>query len=671
MASSFNLPDGLLGRFGVVKLWPELQVAEDEVIARLKNTAELMGMTCVVIDQMGCTVEMPHKQMTSDDLDFVIHLHFSTPKCYDIFSFVALWNPPKFYHDFGYRPMALNLLSHDDFLSCSSPGADAQLERLISYDSTRLSPEFTMYHSLSDPIYPPTTGDGKLFYAGINWERLGSGKSRHQALLDELDAAGVIRIYGPRIFQGVRVWAGYQCYQGSLPFDGRTAITEINRAGICLVLSSDAHKDSALMSSRLFEGLAAGAVIICDENAFAKQHFGDTLLYINTVESATDAAEQVLAHVKWVQQNPEAARALAGRAQDIFNEKYILNKSIAHIYDNFHARKTALELQYAPKADGVVADVIFLLPEYDAAALQRHLQSAKTQSYTHCRFILLVDEYDLRHYGPLIRDAIAQSGIQVSLQGTAFFVRTGAGKKSRTQRLGVAVTAILDDVPDNHLFCLVAPHESLFQPHVVNLAGALDRTPDAAFSYSELLVKSTSAKNETTALISADLDLLDPDGAKPGGLSRFMFRKSAVAKRIPLVVPFLDQRVASGLAFRLAGAATRRATTVLDTAAVKLPGDKLDEKARAAETAKMREELDVIRDLDPDAFDTETRIRRPPITEVIVREKMPDDLMPGSLYLDRLSVKNLRVLLVQLFFSLPVIGRIKESRRKRRISEDG
>src|SRR5487761_2092024 len=124
MRANLHKPDGTLGRFGVVKLWPDIKVAEDEVIARLRNTARALGLECVVIDHIGQTIDPPHRRMTQADLDFVIHLHFSTPKAYDIFSFVALWNPLQFYHDFGYRRVSRHLLTHDDALSCGSPAAD-------------------------------------------------------------------------------------------------------------------------------------------------------------------------------------------------------------------------------------------------------------------------------------------------------------------------------------------------------------------------------------------------------------------------------------------------------------------------------------------------------------------------------------------------------------------
>ncbi len=295
-APTFALPSGMIGKFGVVKLWPGIKVAEDEVIARLKVAATKLGLTCYEVTPDGRLLDSPNVRMTQKDLDFVIHLHFETPKAYDIFSFVALWNPLQFYHDYlegAYRRLTDNILSHDDFLSCGSGSADDHVRRLQAHDPTRDDVQFTMFHSLAEPIVAPTLGDQKVFYAGINWERLGKKASRHQELLDLLDKTGELRIYGPEKLMGVKVWDGYKSYQGQIPFDGTSMVREIARAGISLVLSSAAHKDSELMSSRLFESIAAGAVIICDDNPFAQRHFGDTLLYVDCTLPADETAQQV------------------------------------------------------------------------------------------------------------------------------------------------------------------------------------------------------------------------------------------------------------------------------------------------------------------------------------------------------------------------------------------
>ena len=235
---------GTTGRVAVIKLWPELKTAEDECIERLKATARSMGLECIVVDSFARPLEASKVQLTESDVDFVLSLHFDTPKCYDIFSFVALWNPLQFFHEWGYRRCTRNLLTHDDFLSCSSPCADDHVRRAVANDATREGPALHLYHSLSEPILPPTTGDGKLFYVGINWERVSGKADRHGSLLKMLDRSGRLRIYGPEKFQGVDVWRGYKSYCGSIPFDGVSVIHEIHKCGVALVLSSEAHRQA-------------------------------------------------------------------------------------------------------------------------------------------------------------------------------------------------------------------------------------------------------------------------------------------------------------------------------------------------------------------------------------------------------------------------------------------
>jgi hypothetical protein len=220
MPIKFTKPENLIGRFAVVKPWPDVQAAEDENIARLQITAHSMGLECVVVDPEGVCLDCADQRITGRDVDFVINLHFETPKAYDAYSFVALWNPLRFFNEWGYRQYSKHLLTHDDFLSCSSTWSDEHIRRMIAEDESRLAPHFTMYHSLSEPIFEPTLGQRKVFYAGINWDKMGKKKGRHQELLQLLDKADVMRIHGPRIFNNLNVWEGYQCYVGPVPFDG-------------------------------------------------------------------------------------------------------------------------------------------------------------------------------------------------------------------------------------------------------------------------------------------------------------------------------------------------------------------------------------------------------------------------------------------------------------------
>lgn len=90
MEPEFVLPAGLIGRFAIVKLWPEIKTAEDECIARLKVAATTLGLDCIKIHADGSLLEDPDKSIKRQHVDFVLHLHYDTPKLYDAFSFVAL-----------------------------------------------------------------------------------------------------------------------------------------------------------------------------------------------------------------------------------------------------------------------------------------------------------------------------------------------------------------------------------------------------------------------------------------------------------------------------------------------------------------------------------------------------------------------------------------------------
>src|SRR4051794_21664517 len=99
MSQKFSIPSGLCGRFAVVKLWPGIKTAEDECIARLKSAAMDLGIECMEIHADGRFIDHSEASVNKSNIDFVIHLHYDTPKLYDAFSLVALWNPIQFYHE--------------------------------------------------------------------------------------------------------------------------------------------------------------------------------------------------------------------------------------------------------------------------------------------------------------------------------------------------------------------------------------------------------------------------------------------------------------------------------------------------------------------------------------------------------------------------------------------
>ncbi|MFR3752820.1 MAG: hypothetical protein ACLTW9_12015 [Enterocloster sp.] len=100
--------------------------------------------------------------------------------------------------------------------------------------------------------------------------------NRHEGLFKLLDKTGKVKFFGPDVVKawgGLKPWEGYECYQYSIPFDGFSILKEINKCGICLVISSDIHRRAGAVTNRAYEACAAGAVIISDENEYMKEYF--------------------------------------------------------------------------------------------------------------------------------------------------------------------------------------------------------------------------------------------------------------------------------------------------------------------------------------------------------------------------------------------------------------
>jgi len=527
-------------RFSVIKLWPHVKAAEDEVIERLKIAANSLNVECLVVDSFARLIHPPHTQLTQDDVDFVLSLHFETPKQFDVFSFVTLWNPLQFYYERGYRKFTRHLLTHDDFLSCASASGDDQVLRHISDDPMRDGPHFQFYPTLSGPIMEPATGDRKLFYAGINWERMGKGPGRHEGLLSLLDGSGDLRLYGPKIFAGVDVWEGYKSYVGPVPFDGVSIVRLIHSAGIALVLSSDAHHQSEMMSCRIFESAAAGAVIICDENPFARRRFGDSLLYIDTTLPPEEAYGQLRSRLDWIKSEPAKSLQMAKRAQEVFRENFRLDIFLERIYRELPERKNKLEGLYAPKRGEETVCAVFLMPEYRLDLLERHIATCRAQKNVALRGILAMDDRDAGIFAPHVRSRIGESSVPLEVVPVHFTERRADGSLKRRRTAGEVITEVLGSLPEREdCVCIVAPNERLFSDHLSALLRTLQDSEGAGCAWSDMLVARGSGDDEHADL-SDDPDAGCLADARPIGCGRFLFRLSALDPRLRTALPYLD-----------------------------------------------------------------------------------------------------------------------------------
>jgi hypothetical protein len=529
-------------RFAVIKLWPGVKAAEDEVIERLKIAAKGLGLECLVVDPSARLIQPPHARLTQQDVDFVLSLHFEAPKQFDIFSFVTLWNPLQFYYDWGYRKFTRHLLTHDDFLSCDSVSGDDHVMRLISNHPTREGPLLRFYPTLAGPILEPTLGDQQLFYAGMNWEKTANKPGRHDGLLGLLDESGDLRIYGPKIYGGVEVWKGYKSYVGPIPFDGVSVVRLINQAGISLVLSSQAHAQSEMMSSRIFESSAAGAVIICNENPFARRHFGDSLLYIDTTLTVKEAFRQVESHLDWIKSEPAKALELAKQAQSIFRENFRLDTCLEQIYARLPERKAKLECAYAPKSREEKICVVFLMPEFHAEILEQHIASCQAQKNVAIRGVLAVDARDAELFGPRgIRSRINESPAPLEMAPIHFMERRPDGSAKGRKRAGEVISEVLRSLveEDEEYVCIVAPNERLFSDHLGSLLRVLQDSPEAGCAWSDM-VQAQRVNDEERIQLCDDPDAATLADDGPLGSGRFLLRMSALQEHLFTALPYLD-----------------------------------------------------------------------------------------------------------------------------------
>lgn len=569
MYENFSLPDGAVGRFAVVKLWPAIKTAEDECIARLKIAAQALNLECIEIHADGTLLDVPDIKVSKDNVDFVLHLHYDTPKQYDAFSFVALWNPVKFYHEWGYERCSRNLTTHDDFISCSADAADAHVTRMVRATFTHLPAQFHIYHSTADVIHSPSLGDGKLFYAGINWEALNGGRSRHQEVLKRLDKTGLLRIYGPNIWQGVQVWAGYDSYVREVPFDGVSMIDEISKAGVALVLSSQAHKDSALMSNRLFESLAAGALVICDENPFAKIFFGDSLLYIDSRTSVEVIVADITRHLEWARAHPDQALAMISKAQGIFREKFTLIRNLGDLYSGLEERKRQLLARQSPPAMPTVRVRLYLLmPNYSEEVLRAHIESVRVQEYgdfAPCLVVAADGETRLTRRREIER-AISDSHVTLELLEVDYFSDSIHPEIKVRRPLGEIFQQLLGITSGADAFMVVAPNEKLFSNHVAALAGALQRNPTVNCAATAAIMLRAG---EQVRSVHECIDFGHVDRNGPPGYGRFIFRLASIPKDIDCALPYLDGR----------------------PLAVLVGGNVIDQQLQASITINLREEF--------------------------------------------------------------------------------
>jgi hypothetical protein len=446
--------------FAIVCEWPNANAAENETIARMKIAASVIKKNVLVIDKVGNILDdnlnVTPNIIQNKDIDFVINLHFASPKCYDGFSYVALWNPIRFYHDWGYERYSYNLLTHHDFISCLSEPANDHAARISYINNTKhLKPEMVLNHTNCNSYYDPNSERDSIFYCGINWDK-SSGKSRFSQMFQILDNKNILKIYGPKKLGKIIPWEGFKSYVDEIPFDGVSTFQEISKCLLGLALSHEAHIESEIASSRVFELIAGGALPICDENRFFKEYFGKKILYVSGNDK--EKAKQISNHYNWALQNKDKVKQMVNILQSHMKENFDLSTQLNTLYQKHQKRRELIEKQYCSLERRYQVNIVYIhlvtnKKEYEDD-FKKLIISVKNQNYQNMNILIASNSAELSKIV-----ALDELGIKYKVVTHCY---------NKYNQLGLILNDIKNHIKEseNQLFVVTTRYESFFYDHI-------------------------------------------------------------------------------------------------------------------------------------------------------------------------------------------------------------
>lgn len=287
-------------------------VGDRETAWRIKIAGENLGWTVFLDEDEGRTIH-------NKKLDFVICMlpnnNFFNPHCP---------NYQMIFHPYWYLDEQRRIVSFYEQY-------DGYLLTINDRESLAAGFNNKKFHYI--PFYPSVHGipyrslelNNLVTMIPVWGERLNDEKYRK--LYRMLSQTGFVKFYG--VHKNEHIIA--QGYEGAIPFDGVSVIDILQKHGIVLVLHSEIHNQECIPTSRIFEAAAASTVIICDENPFVKQHFGDSVFYIDTTLAAEDIFDQIQAHLQTIALNPEKALEMAKRGHQIFTENFTMEEQLLRL----------------------------------------------------------------------------------------------------------------------------------------------------------------------------------------------------------------------------------------------------------------------------------------------------------------------------------------------------
>lgn len=405
---------------GLVHNWPGSKNSELDLIQRISLLLTRWGHVVSVLDPAGKKLDPVTGEHIQDNLldpqqlHFALYLHYLNPKLIDTFSYVVNWNPVKYlvFNPSSGEPLSgeeidfvrNSMLSHDHMLTASSEQLDEF--QFAQFGETRWVPkmdDLKLHTSCQvfEDLQPVDLRSFKVFYIGANWEKItrekfpdSNAKVRHEGLLESLDATDDFVFYGIKEQHGIDLWEGFQNYKGELPFDaGDSIVRTCHESGVALVLSSNAHRESAVVSTRIFQACAAHCLVIADRNPFIEKKFGDSVLYFDHEEDTRKTVDNILKQTTWIKSHPEQAQQKAEAAHRIFKDRFSLDAELKSILTRNSSNYSWQDVKYAKIQEHKVA-AFFICKEgndeQQKTAIRQFLENIQNQKRVCIEAILVI-----------------------------------------------------------------------------------------------------------------------------------------------------------------------------------------------------------------------------------------------------------------------------------------
>ncbi len=495
-STSFPINKNTKFTIGLVNPWEGAETAEAEAIKRIERAAEAAGVVTVKLSTTGKILDSNFNEypdyVCGNDLDCAITFNYETYRCIDTFYYHTIWSPPEMslgLEDYVGR-LSDNILMNDDYLLYDFGGMTKHLQAILGrkqrdiLDASSLTASFP-----SSSLMKPNIDDPYIFYCGMNWEKINSDQGRHDSLFKLLDQSEKVKFYGPNYVEswgGINPWEGYNCYQKPIPFDGFTILNEINRCGICLVISSDIHRRAGAVTNRTYEACAAGAIMISDENPWMLHYFKDAALFINyNKNDPQDTFNQIMDKYKWVIEHKKEAEEIVRKAQKIFCEKFALEKQLRDLAHNHTKRFEMVEnnLFAQNNEDCVLVTYVVntLDPNFAKNSLDVILSNIENQYYRNIMFGVVCD---FRIFDE-ISSYLSNKMVRYKLISEPLYDKKGS--KEITD--GLAIKKLLNRIQHSYLIN-TNENEVWLYDHLTTLIRTLEDNPNAVAAYSGRLQES-------------------------------------------------------------------------------------------------------------------------------------------------------------------------------------